>query len=130
MSVKKRPDPGHWAVQGAFLVGLALIVLATIHNVGFDGMTQAERLTLPAYLATYGKFGVTLLLVALGVGVILLGFLIQYLCGSSGRGATWSAPRHLRPSPSWAADGSNGSTVGRVQLATQKYLDRDERDDF
>jgi hypothetical protein len=125
MSVKKRQESGTLAGQGAFFVGLALIILATVHNVGFDGMNQVGRLSLPSFLAeTYaatGKLGVTLFLVGLGVGVMLLGLLIDYL-STPRRAKGWQAPEHLAPSPNWSSTGSS-STLGSVQLDTQKYLD-------
>jgi hypothetical protein len=130
MSPKKKPDPGHRAVQCSFLVGLALIVLATVHNVGFDGMSQAERLTLPSFLAdTYertGKTGVTMFLVSLGMMIILTGFVIRYLCGRSLRRGGWVAPDHLAPNPAWGGSNQSSTSLGRVELATQKYLEWDQ----
>jgi hypothetical protein len=127
MPSAKQPNPGHRAVQGSFLVGLALIVFATVHNVGFDGMTKAERLTLPSYLADsyakYGKLGVTLFFVALGIVVMLTGLLIQYLCTPRQRTDGWVAPKGLAPNPAWRGSDQNGGPIGRVVLDTQKYLD-------
>src|SRR5687767_14553716 len=77
--------PAARAGQLAFFAGLALIALATVHNIAFDGMNQANRMTLPSYLAEtydhYGKLGVTLGIVILGLIVMLCGFLFQWVDG-------------------------------------------------
>ena len=116
-------DPGHRAVQAAFFVGLCLIGLATVHNVVFEGMTTADRLTMPAFLAdTYaktGKLGVTLFLVSLGLLVIACGFLVRHSYGSGKKRGGWMAPDRLAPNPAW---GESASAVGRVELATSKYM--------
>lgn len=130
MPAHKKKEPSQRALQFAFFVGLGLIVLATVHNVGFDGMTQAERLTLPAFLADnyskYGKTGVTLFLVALGLGVMITGLLLQSLWGRSQRRGGWVTPEHLAPTPTWTGGEQNPAQAGRVVLATQKYLEWNE----
>jgi hypothetical protein len=117
-------------LQCSFLIGLTLIVLATVHNVGFDGMSKAERLTLPSYLAeTYdktGKTGVTVFFVTLGMLVILTGFLLRHLWNRSHKKGGWVAPDHLAPSPVWSAKDSTTAPVGRVVLDTQKYMEWNE----
>ena len=119
----RKRDPGHRAVQAAFFAGLCLIGLATVHNVTFESMTTADRVTLPAFLAdTYaktGKLGVTLFLVSSGLLVIACGFLVRHAYGRGKKSGGWVAPDRLAPNPSW---GESAAAVGRVELATQKYL--------
>jgi hypothetical protein len=118
-------DPGHRAVQASFFAGLCLIGLATVHNVGFEGMNTADRMTLPTFLAnTYaktGKLGVTVFLVSSGLLVMASGFLVRCAYAAPKRTSTWAAPERLVPNPSWNTD-SAASINGRVELATQKYL--------
>jgi hypothetical protein len=130
MSAERVPVPGQRIAQISFFAGMALIILATIHNVGFDGMTQADRLTLPSFLAeTYarsGKFGVTVFLVSLGLTIMTTGLLIRHLCSRWRRQGGWVAPEHLAPTPQWS-NSSTSAPVGSVVLDTQKYLDRDRK---
>jgi hypothetical protein len=130
MPTHKKQEPSQRALQFSFFVGLSLIVLATVHNVGFDGMTQAERLTLPSFLADnyakYGKLGVTMFLVVLGLGIMILGLTLQSLWGRSRRRGGWVAPEHLAPSPPWNGADNAPAQAGRVVLATQKYMEWNE----
>jgi len=132
MASSKPRDLGHRAITLAYLVGLALISLATIHNVGFDGMTQADRVTLPAFMAdSYaktGKTGVTLFFVTFGLVVILTGHLVRYLCSPRPKAEALAELSRFAPSGMWSSE-DNQAIAGRVELQTQKYLSWSGRTD-
>jgi hypothetical protein len=68
---------GGWPGLGAFCVGLALIIAATVLNVAHDRLPASYIKSLPDWLGVLykasGKFGVTLVMVSLGLVVLVLG---------------------------------------------------------
>lgn len=130
MSADKARDPGARLQQVSFFVGLALIGLATIQNIGYDGLSQADRLTLPQYVADtydrYGKGGVTTFFVSLGLTVIVAGFVTRMVAGRYVRRGGWVAGREPSRQP-WSKSADAQEQHGSVSLNTQKYMGWSQR---
>jgi hypothetical protein len=103
------------------MVGLGLITLATVVNFALAGMTQDELDAMPAaLLVPYqigGRLGVTLILVALGLGVMVGGHAYQRWQSRRNRPDPWG--EQLQVYSSLANVPSRGSSI---RLETAKYL--------
>jgi hypothetical protein len=109
---------------GAYAVGLALIVSAAIFNVSLDKLPPRHLYSLPDFLVDpydrAGPMGLTLCLAALGMFLVMLGFL-----GSFRKSTRSSAGEEVSDS---VADAATSSTQGgptrssSMVLATQKYV--------
>ena len=77
-----------WPGLGAFFVGCSLIAAATVLNVAYDGMSLRDQGRLNWLVPLYDftdKFGVTLILITLGIGVLILGVVFRAVRDSRGR---------------------------------------------
>jgi hypothetical protein len=129
----KRERAGNLLSSGTFWIGMGLIITAPIMNLAYDRMSKARLKgdgseMLPEFLATLYNFGgttgVTLLLVAIGVAVLIFGHLRQQLRSQSvvvSHSVGKSAPHAHCDSP---ADESQpvATASGHMVLQTRKYL--------
>lgn len=121
-TLRARSLPG----LGAYCLGLGIIVAATILNLAHDRLCERDIARLPFFLPhlydASGKFGVTLLLTALGVSIILLGAVARRTREERGKGDR----AHVPSVPVFYAAGEEGATdshpPGVVVLTTRRYL--------
>ena len=135
MSATTRSSRAGWPGLGAFCVGIAFIVAATVLNVAHDRLSGFKLDTLPLYIGTLyavsGKLGVTILLVTLGMIFLLASACFRphrplSLSSASGGMATVADSQPFfctghQPSSS-GASGATTHSSGRVVLETWKYL--------
>jgi hypothetical protein len=103
--------------SGTFWAGMAFLIAAPLMNLAYDRMVS-KRLggdgseILPSFLANLydqgGKTGVTLTLLAIGVVILLFGFLRQNIRGHWGSSTAESA--------------NTANATGQLVLQTRKYL--------
>jgi hypothetical protein len=111
---------------GAYCLGLGIIVAATILNLAHDRLCERDIARLPFFLPELydntGKFGVTLLLTALGLSVILLGAASRRVRAEEEK---LDRP-HVPSSPLFYGPGDDGPAdsrpAGAVVLTTRRYL--------
>jgi hypothetical protein len=114
--------------MGAFCVGIALILAATVLNVAHDRLPQYHMDKLPLYLgdlyAESGKLGVTILLVSLGVVCLLAGACFRRPAPIRLPGGAEPVPGDSQPYfvAGHAASTPGTHSSGRVVLETWKYL--------
>src|SRR5919198_1498338 len=101
MAVGTRQYTGFLPGVGAFCVGLAFIVSATVLNIAHDRMNQSDIDSLPFFLPTLyavtGKVGVTLMLVTTGLAILVVGAVCRH-------GFRFSTPVEARETTDAAAD--------------------------
>lgn len=110
---------------GAFCCGLGIIIAATILNVAHDHLTERDIARLPFSLPLLydaaGKFGVTLMLVTLGLAVILVGIVLNRPRRERDLDEDMSVPRRLVYYSS-SGEPQEEHTNGVLVLQTRKYL--------
>jgi hypothetical protein len=114
--------------MGAFCVGIAFILAATVLNVAHDRLPQFHMDKLPLYIgelyAVSGKLGVTILLVSLGVVCMIAGAFFRRPLPYAESLPGSPVPGDSQP---YFVTGQASSTPtthssGRVVLETWKYL--------
>jgi hypothetical protein len=121
---------GGWPGVGAFCVGFALIIAATVLNVAHDRLPASYIKSLPEWLSVLykasGKFGVTLVMVSLGLAVLVLGAIyhgrsrpIKDVSDDADSTVHTSVPLYSSDPESTPAPTTTG---GRMVLVTRKYL--------
>jgi hypothetical protein len=124
----QRERAGSLLASGTFWIGMAFILAAPIMNLGYERLFKARlggngSEVMPEFLATLynvsGQQGVTLILLAIGVTILVFGHLRQ-------RARTWSlrtsyvVPESLRDTST--DEPSSVTASGHMVLQTRKYL--------
>lgn len=114
---------------GLFVCGMSIIIAATVLNIAYDRLSGQGLAAIAPFLATLydgsGKAGMTSILVAAGLSIIILSFVVQ-----RNRRTSWERNGLANPLPGLAdfdippADTSTQevSPTGSVILQTKKYL--------
>jgi hypothetical protein len=130
MSANLGPRAGSLPGMGAFCVGIAFIMAATVLNIAHDRLPQFQMDKLPLYIgslyAETGKMGVTLVFVSLGVLCLIAGAMyrgrparIRGALGEEQALATGASQ------PYFCTGQQSGATThssGRIVLETWKYV--------
>ncbi len=117
------------AGMGLFACGLCIIIAAALLNIAHDRLSGSGVEALPPFLAhmyeASGKFGVTVVFVAAGMSVILLGTVVERNRRAQRTSTTPANPLASVPyfCTSTSEDADQGvSPGGMVVLQTRKYL--------
>jgi hypothetical protein len=130
MSANLTPRSGSLPGMGAFCVGIAFILAATVLNIAHDRLPQFHMDKLPLYIGTLygvaGKLGVTTLFVSLGILCLIAGAI--YRGTARTRRAAIEAEQSLSvgaSQPYFCTGQAAAPTVhssGRIVLETWKYV--------
>lgn len=123
---KNSPRAGSLPGLGAYCLGLGIIVAATMLNLAFDRLCERDIARLPQPIPRLydasGKTGVTLLLVAAGLSIILLAAVARRAEAEEERPDRPYVPR----APAFYAPGDDPQAgshpPGAVVLQTRRYL--------
>jgi hypothetical protein len=115
------------AGSGLFVCGMSIIIAATVLNIAYDRLSSQGLATVAPFLASMydgsGKSGVTSVLVAAGLSLILLSFVAQRNRWTSRPSSDLANMRSVMPySPAAGPSSPEVSPSGTFILKTSRYL--------
>lgn len=122
-----------WVGQGAFFIGMGMIVSVTVLNVAHDRLSGVGANSLPGFLSDMyemsGKSGVTVTFVTIGLSIILLGFALprrreqrSSTAVKAAASTTESSESPLFTATTEEGEGEPTVSGGKMVLKTRKYL--------
>lgn len=114
------------AGSGLFVCGMSIIVAATVLNIAYDRLSSRGLATVAPFLASMyddsGKTGVTSVLVAAGLSLILLNFVAQRNLRMPRSSSDLANTRSVMPYSPASPSGPEVSPSGTFILKTRRYL--------